>query len=504
MRIRTALTILSVALAAALVASACERAPQPTQPPAPSALLASQATDVEPNNSCPTAQDVGTISFPFTLSGDLVPILPLGDVDFFRLKGPANATVKVDLEGQSTGKGTLVDPFLGIFDVNCNAIVVTDTGGVGLNAAATISIPGDSVFIVGVSTCCDFSIGGNGSYELTVQELAAPTPPPNDDFINATLISALPFSGTVDLTAASVEPGEPTPTCALFSGVTRTAWYKFTPGNAGSLSASDFSATFSTVVAAYTGTSVNNLNQVGCGVFGQQATFRAAAGTTYYVQVAGLFGQAGPLQLRLEVTPPPEASFFFFPFDPTVFDAIQFSDVSFDSGGVGFASRAWDFGDGSTVTTSACCVTHTYAADGDYNTQLTVTTFDGRIASTTQPVRVRTHDVAITRFSTPTAASTGQTRHIVVGVNSRRYVEVVEVQLLKSVPGGFEMMGSLTQSVPIRSSNRTTDFDFSYTFTADDARIGKVTFKAVATINGVRDALPADNEAIASPTKVNP
>jgi len=51
--------------------------------------------------------------------------------------------------------------------------------------------------------------------------------------------------------------------------------------------------------------------------------------------------------------------------------------------------------------------------------------------------------------------------------------------------------------------NGTTEFAFSYTFTADDARVGKVTFKAVANILGARDALPADNEAIAAPTKVS-
>jgi hypothetical protein len=51
--------------------------------------------------------------------------------------------------------------------------------------------------------------------------------------------------------------------------------------------------------------------------------------------------------------------------------------------------------------------------------------------------------------------------------------------------------------------SRTTSFDFSYTFTADDAVAGKVTFKVVATIVGARDAAPADNEAIALPTKVN-
>lgn len=39
-------------------------------------------------------------------------------------------------------------------------------------------------------------------------------------------------------------------------------------------------------------------------------------------------------------------------------------------------------------------------------------------------------------------------------------------------------------------------------FTADDGAVGKVTFRAVATIVDARDALPADNQAIAAPTEV--
>src|SRR5437016_8523760 len=118
-------------------------------------------------------------------------------------------------------------------------------------------------------------------------------------------------------------------------------------------------------------------------------------------------------------------------------------------------------------------------------------------------LQCRTHDVAITRCSTPKAASSGQTRRIVVSFNSKRYTESVQVQLFSSVPGGFQQFGSLTQSMPMNPKNGTTDFAFSYTFTADDARIGKVTFRAVAVISGARDALPADNEAIRPPTKVS-
>ena len=58
------------------------------------------------------------------------------------------------------------------------------------------------------------------------------------------------------------------------------------------------------------------------------------------------------------------------------------------------------------------------------------------------------------------------------------------------------------RSVPARP-NRNTPFPFGYTFTDEDATIGKVTFKAVAVLPyEVRDALPADNTVIAIATNV--
>lgn len=324
----------------------------------------------------------------------------------------------------------------------------------------------------------------------------------NDEFANASVISALPFSEVVDLSSASTEAGEPAPSCAIpYGGTSNTRWYAFTPTQTQSISGRIGNAPIYTVVGAYRGNSLTGLTELGCGVFGGTATFRAEAGTTYYFLIGGLFGQGTPVEFRLEVTPPPVASFYSIPGDPSTFDVIQFFDNSFDPGGLGISTRDWQFGDGATG--ADCCPTHRYASDGSYTTQLTVTTPDGRSASTSQTVLVRTHDVAITRFSTPNAASSGQTRRIVVSVNSKRYDETVEVQLFRSVPGGFQQFASLTQFVPMNPKNGTTPFSFSYIFTGDDAHVGKVTFRAVASVLGARDALPADNEAIAPPIKIS-
>lgn len=338
-----------------------------------------------------------------------------------------------------------------------------------------------------------FSSGGHLRFHL--EEIPAPG---NDDFENATVVPSLPYSNTLDTQGAETQPGEPNPSCGTVTG---SVWYAFTPSVNGSVSARAFQGGFSTVMAAYTGASLNGLSQVGCRAFGGLLTIPVEAGTTYYFQAGGLFGGRGSLRVDIEVTPAPVASFSRNIGDPSIFDTVQFFNNSFDPGEIGIESAIWRFGDGATG--EGCCPTHRYAADGDYTVTLDVATFDGRTESTEQSISVKTHDVAITKLSVPQSANAGQTRQITVGVSNKRYDETVQVQLYKSGPNGYELVGTLQQSVPVRGGGRTTDVKVSYTFTSVDAALGKVTFKAVAGLLNARDALPADNEAVAPPTKVS-
>jgi PKD domain len=331
-----------------------------------------------------------------------------------------------------------------------------------------------------------------GMLSLSVQALPAPA---NDDFANATVVSGLPFSGSADASGATSEGGEPTPSCV--GSIDQTVWYAYTPSVSGSLTAS---GSYYSTVAVYTGSGLGDLTQIACRNYGPVVTFHADAGTTYYVQEAPLYGQTS-LQFQLDVAPQPTANFVYYPGDPSTFDTMQFYDQSYDPGQAGFSSEAWTFGDGTTA--SGGSPTHKYASDGDYTVKLVVTTTDGRTASTSQVVHVRTHDVAITKFTVPQSASAGQTRQITVSVANHRYDETVQVQLFKSVAGGyFVPVGSSQQLVPVRGGNRTTDFTFNYTFTRDDVSLGKVTFEATANLIGARDIQPTDNTAISLPTKV--
>jgi hypothetical protein len=341
---------------------------------------------------------------------------------------------------------------------------------------------------------------GYGPSTLDVTKIV---PPAGDDFAAAQTIdpASLPFHDAQSGAGASAEANEPAG-CSPF-GPLASWWYAFTPTVSRSYTVSAFGGP-AISIAAFRGSALSNLTMLACSSFGGRTSFAATAGTTYYVQVNDPYhAQFGPTSMSLEVAPDPVASFGWYPGDASTLDTVTFFDQSSDPGGNPIQSSKWDLGDGTTIPAGQPA-THRYTTDGDYPVTLTTTTTDGRSASVTRTVTVRTHDVGITTFSVPQTAKPDQSKTLTVGVADSRYPERVTVQLLKSVAGaGFQPVGQLTQSVPARGRNRTTDFPFSYTFTADDATAGSVTFQAVATLVDARDALTGDNTVIALPTKVH-
>jgi hypothetical protein len=336
-------------------------------------------------------------------------------------------------------------------------------------------------------------------------------PPANDDFANATNVNlnALPFVDLVDITSASFEGSEPF-NCAFSY---QTIWYRIIPTTGAWIEVNtqggDFPGGTDFEVYRDTGFGLSGLALVRCGY--SDVTFYAhpdSGGGTYYVHVmAPCCSSVGSIRTTISQGTPvqPVCQFYYYPSDPSTFDVIQFNDQSYDPAGAGIQSRQWDFGDGGTSTDQA--PTHNYATEGARTVQLTITTTDGRTATYRANVSVRTHDIAITKFRTPSTAAIGQTKQITIGIRNTRYAERARVDLFKSALSGsfpnYVLVGSTLAQVPVRASNRTTDFNFNYTFTDDDQRAGKVTFRAQATLDTARDAFPADNEAISSSVRVS-
>src|SRR5262245_51716965 len=196
------------------------------------------------------------------------------------------------------------------FDTAINVYEQTGTGfgglvgrgcGAGTNNTRMITFDAQAGRVYYVQAGSQF--GSGGVLRLTLSEVP---PPANDSFANAQAISAVPFTATVDVSAAKTEAGEPT-ACGFAPS---TVWYVFTPATTRSVSLS-ISATNSSgsgLVAAYRGTSLNDLSLLGCrGLFSSSLTFRAEAGSSYWIQAGAAGATAIALRVDLVEAPPPVA-----------------------------------------------------------------------------------------------------------------------------------------------------------------------------------------------------
>lgn len=132
-------------------------------------MACGQGTEMEPNDSSSSAQDFGQVALPFTVTGSLDSIPGSPDIDFYRFNATPGDSLRVDLEGLDTEKGSLGDPFLGFFGSDGNLNALNDDVQ-NHNASLMMTVPSDGVFIMAVSSCCDgtFSGGGIGTYQLTL------------------------------------------------------------------------------------------------------------------------------------------------------------------------------------------------------------------------------------------------------------------------------------------------------------------------------------------------
>jgi hypothetical protein len=343
--------------------------------------------------------------------------------------------------------------------------------------------------------------GAYGDYGSLTLKVARLVPPANDAFGDAVPVTIPGTFVVPDLTGATFEAGEPNP-----ASLRGSAWWSFSVDHEDSVTIrlTDWRLGY----GLYEGAELTSLQLIAAREYGDDTSvFRAMPGHTYVVQVGPYYyNYSGePSALVIEFAPPPEVSTWYNPDPPSSFDDVTFGAYVDDPAGGWVEAYLWDFGDGTTSTDGY--TSHGFAADGDYTVGLTVTMADGRTGWTSVVVPVQTHDVAVMKVGAPKSATAGQTKPVTVDLSNRRYAEdAVRVCLMKSVPGtyyGYEEVGCLTGYVPVRLGGRTTRFTFSYTFTAMDARVGKVSFKAVAELMGAYpDALPGDNEGISGPVKV--
>jgi PKD repeat protein len=122
-----------------------------------------------------------------------------------------------------------------------------------------------------------------------------------------------------------------------------------------------------------------------------QHTFNNTGVQTVTLTVNGPGGTSNSISKSFVVSAPdaPVASFTVTPSSPTAGASAVFSAAGSTVGvGVTITSYVWDFGDGSSATTSTPTTSKTYGAAGTYAVTLTITDSLGRTATVTQTVTV--------------------------------------------------------------------------------------------------------------------
>lgn len=131
--------------------------------------------------------------------------------------------------------------------------------------------------------------------------------PANDAFALATVISGSSGSAIGNSELSTAESGEPTHAGA---SPNRSLWWKWTAPAGGDATFSTSGSGFDTALASYTGSAVGTLASVAANnnesgtIVTSKITFRAVAGTTYYLAVAGDAGATGAVSLNWSLLEP--------------------------------------------------------------------------------------------------------------------------------------------------------------------------------------------------------
>jgi hypothetical protein len=227
------------------------------------------------------------------------PCASIGATVWYRLVLPESSGVVVDTEGSSFDSAVAVysgESLSGLTLIGCNEDYFV---GGSYRPQARLQFPGARERTYYVQIGGDY--GTSGDLHLTVTRYPIPA--------NDMLVDAIPasdgFSDTRDNATASQEPGESPSSCGP---VAKTLWYRYTPAANASvlLAALGGQSNLNTVVAVYTGGSVEGLTEVAGGCADEPVLdavgtnvglpavlrFPAIAGQTYSIQV-GNFRSGG-------------------------------------------------------------------------------------------------------------------------------------------------------------------------------------------------------------------
>lgn len=277
-----------------------------------------------------------------------------------------------------------------ITNSNFSDVLAVYTGS-AVNALTRISSgTGSAPFTAVAGTTYFLAVDSNQSAAGTFTLLVAQAPV-NDNFVNAIALSGtLPITTAGSNIGATYEAGEP-----LNAGVSngQSVWWSYSAVASGVIEVSTAGSSFDSTLGIYTGsivsalTLVGNNNDVNSGTLTSTVQFNATAGTTYYISVDGS-NFTGPTTgaISLTINASLDGS---SPLTASISTPDVGQPTTFTVGNNGPATYAWNFGDGSTITTTTGTVTHVYTTAGTYTVTVVATQSNGTTVTNTLSITVR-------------------------------------------------------------------------------------------------------------------
>ncbi|MDZ8119871.1 hypothetical protein [Pontiella agarivorans] len=125
------------------------------------------------------------------------------------------------------------------------------------------------------------------------------SPPINDDFTNATLITQNAGTSTVNTLTATAENDEPDHAAV---GAFNSVWWQYMAAASGALEIDTFLSDFDTLLAVYSGSNLNSLSELKASDQYQHdqsyVLIPVENGSNYWIAVDGYFGESGDAVLR--------------------------------------------------------------------------------------------------------------------------------------------------------------------------------------------------------------
>jgi M6 family metalloprotease-like protein len=166
------------------------------------------------------------------------------------------------------------------------------------NDASAMWLPGETFTDSANGISVEVTGSTTSGYTVRIQN-GGTTAPPHDNFANAQSISGSTVNG--QNVGATRESGEPDHLPATSGSLgENTVWYNWTAPSSGQVTMETCTSSFDTTLAAYTGSALSTLGQVGSdddscdtpNANGSRLSFNATAGTTYRIAVGG-FNHSG-------------------------------------------------------------------------------------------------------------------------------------------------------------------------------------------------------------------